>query len=107
MPQVTGNKFTFKGGVGKNMSTGVVSHVAASPNHGDGNYMCLYFAIRQAGHSPDDAGRIAFEIAKVANNFSTHEIPPGNVNIPPSPINIEKFLPLTWAERKKHPEYAS
>ena len=107
MPQVTDGKFTFKGGVGKNMDSGVVSHVAASPNHGDGNYMCLYFAIRQAGHSPEAAGEIAFEIAKVATNWSTHEIPVGSESIPPMQVSIEKYMPLTWDERRKHPEYAS
>ena len=108
MPQmISGNKFTFKGGVGKNMASGVVSHVAASPNHGDGNYMCLYFAIRQAGHSPADAGKIAFDIAKVATNWSTHTIPVGSASLPPKQVTIEKYLPLTWEERRKHPQYAS
>lgn len=97
--------FTMKPSVGKNMKTGVVSHVAASGNHGDGNYPCLYFAFRLYGNSPQDSWNKCFEIAKVATSWTTHEITPGNDSSEPKKITIEKKMPLTWAERKKYPQY--
>ncbi len=105
-PQMASGRFTFKGGVGSNMSTGVVSHVAASPNHGDGNYPCLYIALRMAGNSPQEAWDIAFEFAKIANNSSSCEIPAGTSDPLPPKAVIENKLPLTYSERKAYPQYA-
>jgi len=98
--------FSMKGGVGKGMKSGVVSHVAASPNHGDGNYPCLYFAHRLLENSPQDSWNKCFEIAKVARNWTTHEITPGNGSSEPKKITIEKKMPLTSSERRKYPQYA-
>jgi hypothetical protein len=106
MPQLKDGKFTFKGGVGANMSTGVVSHIAASPNHGDGNYPCLYMALRVAGNSPQESWDIAYEFAKIARGNSSCVIPVGSSNPLPPKAVIETKLPMTYAERKAYPKYA-
>jgi hypothetical protein len=105
-----GDLFHMGCGVNKDETTGVVSHISAKGNHGDGNYPCFYMAHRLRGYSPEEAYEIAEE--KIARGnphlFGKVKMSPQKVGgnpAPTLPMNLKKQLPLTFAERKQFPNY--
>ena len=64
-----GDKFSFAPKAGAGLARGVLSHKSASGNHGDGTYQCLYMALRQKGHSADDAYNIAYNLVTKTKNL--------------------------------------
>jgi len=96
--------------VNKDETTGIVSHVSANGDHGDGSYPCFYMAHRLRGYSPEEAYEITEEKIARANPHLFGKIkmsPPkvGGDPTPTLPMNLKKQLPLTYAERKKFPHY--
>ena len=72
---VRGGQFHFGPREGAGLNSGVLSHRSASGNHGDGNYQCLYMALRQRGFSPSSSGELCKSLTDGISYQSIVDLP--------------------------------
>lgn len=90
---VQGDEFDFGRSAGDR--GGVNSHRASAGNHFDGTFPLLYMALRQRGHSPQEAYQLAVGLATAANSADSKVTLPvkGPPQDPGSPGEIEFRIP--------------